>query len=514
MNLEEQKLIELERKLCIEDPMYFRQRVFGYTKIGKDFHFDLDAMLNKKGRYKVITIPRNHYKTTQVLSWIGHKILVNPNLSILYETSAGLDAKRSILEMRGVFEGPKFKELFGDWRGQPWEDWQFTVNKRTKFQAAPTISASGLDKAQTGQHYDIIILDDLVDEHNHKTHEGRESAKDRLRDAMSLLRPGGLLIVIGTPWDPDDLYAWIRNTPEIMHIFDSMLLDVYRKDGTLLLPDEFCETAEEEILTGKRSLEMLRIILGPLKFASQYRCDIGSVDLSEFHSGWLLHAPDADVRRRLFDRSSRGRVILFCDPAMGKEKSLRPCDTAIVGAHFMPNHSIDVFLIEAGLIDPGATIERLLHHADDYHADEVHIEDVGFQGTMITQLEYQRDLRHLHRFEVRPANPRGEGDKERRIRSLFPYYRFGQVRHAESLRGGILEEQLKRFPKGTKRDVIDALSQFCYNVDFPPRPPLRQGAVTSGIGASTMLWSQRAPKQKVKKKLPISSLGKDFLDIG
>lgn len=496
--------------------MFFRHRISGYKKIGKDFHFELDRRLSAQGRYKLINIPRNHYKTTQVLSWIQQRIAQNPNISVLYETSVAEDAKRSILEIRSAFESAAFRDIFGDWRGQPWEDWQFTVKTRTEFQAAPTLSASGLDRTQTGQHYDIIILDDLVDEHNHRTREGREKVKDRFRDAMSLLRPGGILIVIGTPWDPDDLYALIKKTPAIAAVFDIFTLDVYRKDGTLLMPDEFCETIEEEIASGgtKRSLEMLRIILGPLKFASQYRCNIEGVDLSEFRRGWLKHSPDEEVRKRMLDHRTRGQVVFLVDPALGRETSLKPCDAAIVGIHLMSNHTIDVFMVDAKPDDSGGTIERILENVQMFRPDDVYIEDVLFQATMLKELEYQRNLRGIRKFNISPAAPRGQGDKDKRIRQLFPYYRFGQIRHAESLRGSILEEQLIRFPKGDKRDVVDALSQFTWVLDFPSRPPKANAGLPEGVAASTMAWSQRAPKDRKRVREAVSQLGKEFLDVG
>src|SRR5262249_23091068 len=150
----------------------------------------------------------------------------------------------------------------------------------------------------------------------HRTHEGREKAKDRVRFALSVLRSGGILVLVGTPWDAEDLYAWVRSDSKIRKVFDEVVLDVYRDasgqpcasgrpENGLLMPDMFCESLDEEMRTGRQSLEMLRTILGPFQFSCQYRVNATLEDFSEFKKSWLQWSPDTAVADRMVNPKIR-----------------------------------------------------------------------------------------------------------------------------------------------------------------------------------------------------------------
>lgn len=493
---QESVLIKHEREYAMRNFKYFRKRVCNYRDF-QDFHDGLDRVLFSPSRYKLIKIPRNHLKSSDMMAYVLFSLVEDPDLSVLYESSVYAQAKKYISEMKGHMQSDRWKSLFGDWEGTPWSDSQITVSRRTKLQPAPTISASGLDKSQTGQHYDLIILDDLVDELNSKTTEGRLKAINRYKQALSLLRPDGRIILIGTPWDRNDLYGWIEKDPAISSMFEMFCMDVYDKSGRIRFHQKFCEKIQEEVDNpGKRSLEALRIQLGAYQFSCQYRVNPEAEEFSEFKRTWFRWSPVEAVEDRL--KNNRGKVCIFCDPAMGKDATVNPCDTAIIVCHFMPYHRMDVIDHEVGCFTPGDTVHRLHYLASKYAVNgdvEVFIEDVGFQGTLITLLERERSEGGGPYFQVFPAPPKG--DKDRRIRGLFPYYQNGQITHSEKIRGLELEDQLYRFPKDRKKDAVDAFSQFVYYVSFPLKqvPPEAQVLMET----SRMVYSQRAPKQGVKK---------------
>lgn len=466
MPITEQDLIERERALCLQDFSYFRDTICGYRDF-QPFHDKVDKVLLSPSKYKRIIIPRNHLKSSAVMSWVLWCILKNPDLSILYESSIYAQAMKYLGEMKKHLESPVWNKYFGDWVGKPWTDSQLMVNKRKKIQPASTISASGVDKAQTGQHYDIIVLDDLVNENNSKTIDQREKVIDRYKQALSLLRPQGIVVVVGTPWDRDDLYGWMDKNPSIIGLFEQIKLDVYDEDGRILFHEKFCETIEEEkVNPHKRSLENLRVQLGAYQFSCQYRCNAEAEDFAEFKKSWLKWSPVKDINSRL--KSMRGRVIIKCDPAMGKEHTKRPCDTAIIHAHYMPNHKIDVLFEDVTICTPGDTIEKLHSYAMAYVGMglevEVMIEDVGFQGYLVTRVEEKMRAsgRHYSVISVPPI-----GDKHKRVRALFPYYQSGQITHSEAIKGKKLEDQLIRFPRGDKIDAADAHSQYINMINFP-----------------------------------------------
>jgi hypothetical protein len=457
-------------KLVMGSYHEFRKRICGYKDF-EQFHQNLlDPVLTSDAKSKLIIIPRNHQKSSAIMAYALWRIVKNPNLSILYESSVYEQARKYLGEMSNIISSEPWKLIFGDWKGSIWRDNELLVNKRKAFQPAPTISTSGIDKTQTGQHYDIIIADDIVDEHNSKTQDLREKVIDRYKQYQSLLRPGGELILTGTPWDEEDLYGWLHQEKQtkILGQFATLRIGAYDEHGQIRFKKKFCETIEEENLPenrGKRSFESLKITYGPYKFSCNYLCYPHRGDEAEFKQEWIKRSTASDCVERLKNRP--GKVYIFVDPAMGKENSKEPCDAGIIVTHFMPDHMIDVLEDFTNRMTPGDIVEIAHVLASKYvqYTDvEVYIEDVGFQGVLITLLNERRASEGVY-YLVSPAFPRG--DKEKRIRALFPFYQFGQIRHSDNIKEKKLERQLIRFPLDRLRDAADAFSQFTYLLQWP-----------------------------------------------
>lgn len=489
--MDERELLAVEREMAIQDPQYFRETVCGYMDF-QPWHIQLDELWESPKRYKLLNIPRNHLKSSWIMARVLQELVRNPDLSILYEHATYKKAKDYLREMKEHIEGPRWQELFGNVQGTPWASNEIMFSTRKVPQVAASISCSGLDVSQTGKHYDIIILDDLVDDQNHKTPEGRDKAIARYKQALSLLRTGGKIIIIGTPWDRDDLYGWIKKTPEIIKLFDYLHMDVYDEQGQIRFPQKFVETTEEEIQTpGVRSLQSLRVTLGAFEFSCQYRCDPEAEAFGEFNPHWFRYAPDDVIKQSTYHR--KGDIVLFCDPALGRENSKEACDVGIVGAHFRTDQVAEVFFAEGVRHSPLETVERLFHLAIQYRVNEVCVECVLFSETIADLLE-KKFMKLGKNITVTRVKP--QGDKERRIRSLFAYYQAGQILHAESVKGGKLEEQLTRFPKARLRDVVDAFSQFVFTRDFPVKLKAPKVEVPVARG-----YTMRAPKlSEIKRK--------------
>lgn len=492
--MDQNEIIEKLRQEYLQNYPFFRHSICKYKDF-QEFHVQLDKCLLSPTRYKLIMIPRNHLKSSAVMSWIAHKIINNPDISVLYESSVYIQAKKYLGEIKNIIESKEFISFFGDIKGTPWTDSSIQVNNRKKTQPAPTVSASGLDKTQTGQHYDLIILDDLVDELNSKTEDGRMKAINRYRQALSLMRPGGTIVLIGTPWDREDLYGWILKQPAIRQMFEVVKMDVYDSAGRILFHQKFCEKMDDERENpGKRSLEGLRLTLGAYQFSCQYRVNPDAEEFSEFKTSWIRRASIEVCEERL--HRYRGRVGIFCDPALGKENTKNPCDTAIVIVHFMDNRTADILEEDVGRCDPGATVEKLFYYATKYASSGetgVYIEDVGFQSVLAKLVEERRKDSPFW-FSVTAAPPRG--DKDARIRGVFAYYKFGQITHSQAISAGKVEKQLERFPKDRLKDSIDALSMFTQHVDFP----LKKIEEKINFPAKDAFVSLRAPRVTARKE--------------
>ena len=135
------QLLEIEKNLAYTNLDYFRKRVCDYHDF-QDFHKQIDEILLSTSKYNLIIIPRNHLKSSDVMSWIMFTLLKDPNLSFLYESSVYEQATKYVSAMQRIIEDAKWQSLYGNWKGDVWTSKQFTINKRTIHQPAPTICAA------------------------------------------------------------------------------------------------------------------------------------------------------------------------------------------------------------------------------------------------------------------------------------------------------------------------------------------------------------------------------------
>lgn len=195
--------------------------------------------LNSPAKRKLINMPRGTYKSTLLCCYAAREIVKNPNIRILYASETYANSKEYIAWIRRQFESNvDLKKEFGDFVGKTdWRQEKFTVSKRTDLsKKEPTLSASGIDVTKTGMHYDVIIVDDPVSDTNTMTSGQMEKTLNWYRLLLSILEPGGTLILCGTRYDDEDLYGHIiRSNPEMERFYESLPEDKRRPD---LMPYE------------------------------------------------------------------------------------------------------------------------------------------------------------------------------------------------------------------------------------------------------------------------------------
>lgn len=169
------------------------------------------AQLDKVKRRLLLWF-RGSFKTTvdeiDVVQWL----LFDPNLRLLLR-SGSLELTRKMLAnvKRYFLYSDKLRTFFPEYALTEGKDDgtadSFTVPCRTnKFIREASVTIATARSAKVGSHYDIIKLDDVVDENNSKTPEGLQGAIEAYDMDTPLLEPHGYLDVIGTFYDPADLY--------------------------------------------------------------------------------------------------------------------------------------------------------------------------------------------------------------------------------------------------------------------------------------------------------------------
>lgn len=162
--------------------------------------------------------PRGSAKSTATsvtyVTWdIGRNPMVRYLLAFNSLEQQGMAFVRQIKHV--ITENERYKEIFGDLypgRGERWTDTEFIVRRPTPpgGMKDPTVVAVGIGSAVPSKRADKVILDDLVTKDNAYTEAMRAKVVAFVVQTLfPILVPGGRRIVVGSRWDPDDLYAYL-----------------------------------------------------------------------------------------------------------------------------------------------------------------------------------------------------------------------------------------------------------------------------------------------------------------
>lgn len=168
---------------------------------------------------RLIMWPRGLFKTSAIIIEIVQLILNYPNIRILFLTGNLKLGKRQLARVKRVFEQPteKFRQLYPEFCAVPGKKLPdstpdgFTVPCRTATQfAEPTFCISSAKSVKSGTHYDVIFVDDLVNDQNYKSAKMLEDAWSDYLAVIPLLEPAGFLYITGTPYAFGDTYERIE----------------------------------------------------------------------------------------------------------------------------------------------------------------------------------------------------------------------------------------------------------------------------------------------------------------
>lgn len=181
-----------------------------YNDITHRTHDELIRALEAPTKRKLICVPRGTFKSSiGVVGFSIWSLLVNPDLRILIDSEIYDNSKNFIREIRAKLELPRMTLLFGDFRSNQWAEGSMTIKQRRKILKEASITASGVGTGKTGQHYDMIIHDDLNSKKNSETPEQRQKVINHYKLNTSILEPHGTMVVIGTRYASDDVIGHI-----------------------------------------------------------------------------------------------------------------------------------------------------------------------------------------------------------------------------------------------------------------------------------------------------------------
>jgi hypothetical protein len=199
-------ILEVKRELYRKDLFLTAKYLLGYKDIVPHCHGDMITALMEPTIRKLIVMPRGTFKTS--ITCVAYPIwmmLSNPNLRILIDSELYSNSKNTLREIKSHLLSEKFISLFGNWKTSTWNEGEIIIKARAKTLKEATITCSGIGAQKTGQHYDLILADDMNSPANSNTPEGCQKVIQHYRYYTSLLDPGGVLAVSATRYSSLDL---------------------------------------------------------------------------------------------------------------------------------------------------------------------------------------------------------------------------------------------------------------------------------------------------------------------
>lgn len=431
----------IDREIVLEDQLgdlyYFNNSVLYYKEMAESPHrLMCDSVLNG-GRRQLHLWPRGHFKSSMItVGYVIYQICKNPNIRILISNANLQNAKSFLREIKGHFErNEKLRSIIGDQvnREDKWTDSEIIVKGRSKNLKEPTIQVAGVGQSLVSQHYDLIIPDDIVNTESVNTPEQIEKTKIWFKLCLSLLDPSGEVVVIGTRYHFDDLYAWlIKEHPE----YHPQVHSCYDEQGEPIFPSRFTKEVLDEIKKAQ----------GSYLFSTQYLnspVDDENAKFKKSNFKYLEQLPD----KQFFTTMTVDRAYSLNKTADYTGITVRKKDQE--NFRYIP-------YAKRNRYSEGELVNKIFDLKDYYKVDKIGIEQNAFQFTLRPILEEEMRRRNAF-FEV--VEIKSRASKIARIEGLVPYFESGSVYFIGDPKEFVdLEDELLRFPMAGHDDILDSLA--------------------------------------------------------
>lgn len=481
-------------------------------------HFEMSDFLTRpqtqkevldKWRRRLMIVARGHLKSTLLVLYVLWRVYRNPNIRILMATNLKRLARSFIRELRQYFEDEELQRLV--WNARPhvdglmipaldaagrrkrgqkrdydeddetnavdkkiiWNAEALQVVRPGKFKE-PTILATSVGTTVTGDHYDLIILDDIVDFKNSDTTGKREKIYDWTQDFDSVLDPlheetftkgktkfveevGEETITTGTRYFGGDYYDTVlENEAELE--FVSFVRNVY-KNG---LDDSQGYTYPEKF--NSRVVKLLQKRLTTRRYAAQYLNQIIPDGERVFNWENIQWVPEGRVEvkdRRVLVRLEgkvtpiEVRPVIAVDPAISQQSTAD--FTAIAVGGYDDNQNFYVFALHAGRFTPNEVVDKIFEESKKWEANVVYVDVKGLGATFpfVIRQAMQRKKQMLSIQEFKPV-----GVKEERIQDMLqPSFNNSQMFCLSPLKNvAEFRNEVELFPLAAHDDVLDVLA--------------------------------------------------------
>jgi len=464
----EKKQREILREVVVNDLYFLAKYILGHWWICWDPHKPFCEEIEKDINQTLYLLPRGHCKT-QIYNTSDtiRQYLKNPTEPIGIFCDQAKRAKWKLRPIRSQFQRNEtlkwlFPEILFDnpkRQSEKWTDEELNLKAHDGGQE-PSIGAYGLDAMPTGLHFPRIKGDDLVTPDTVTTADQINKTRNNYGTVRSsILMPSGNIQICGTIYDDGDLHREMEDSEEYR---------VYKRPAEWL----------EEIHRGVKQ----RRTLWPVQFGPEALDKIQrdpTVGLYIYSCQYLLDPVPEDenafFQLKWFGRYTKlpRRLNMFAAADLAISEKKLAAETAIVVGGLNTYHDLFIIDIIHGHWDALGIIDELIEVQRRYKPGIFTIEAENIQRTIMPFLKIK--MRETGFFlNVDPRMPKG--DKVAKARPMQGRAKEGAIylpkkgldqpewlSHAEL--------QIRRFPKGKDKDIIDSASLLCHQLDEQWRPP-------------------------------------------
>jgi hypothetical protein len=457
MELTVQQKQYLIQKLYKESSLYDFLRELGYNDLNL-VHKDLCSFLEASIKCKIVLMPRYSFKSS--ICTIGNslfKLNRNQDLRILIYSDANTKAEGFLSSIKDHIEGKVAGSRFSmayDWtpknKSTSWNQSMIEIDRNTAF-PEPSVDTAGIETSLIGKHYDIIIFDDIVSDKNTTTKEQMDKVADCYRRSLSLLKPGGEVLIIGTRWHFGDLYGRLIAENKLNKVFDIFIID--GEDDPKY--GKFCFSdigLTQEFLSHQKTQQ------GSYNYSCLYRNSPTDEETAIFKMTDFAFYDDINYADLY--------ITATVDPA-GQGEDFT--GITVVGT----DNEMNMYVLDAvnRHLQPSEIVEELVRLQYKYNYGILGVETNFYRGMLEHEIRRRRDNEHtlnpkkFKLFGISEFTASSRESKFNRIRGLQPYHERKSLRFPgksfELLTGSYSELawQMLQFPNSAHDDLLDSLSQ-------------------------------------------------------
>lgn len=485
--------IAAEQDLAFFGTLVHPQSVFG------NIHFEVMQWITREHAktHQIILLPRDHRKSYIAALYAAWQITRNPAITILYISSTANLATKQLKLIKDILTSDIYRFYWPEMvhpdeaKREKWTESEIAVDHPTRKREVvrdPTVFTAGLTTNIVGLHCNLAILDDVVTDQNSLTEEGREKVMQQYSLLASIETTGARELVVGTRYDPNDLYG---------HMLSKKIL-TYSENGELVKEEELYEDFTRQVESiGDGTGEFLwprqqrkdgrwfgfdPSILSVKKaqysdqrlFRAQYYNDPNSAEgygipkeqFQYYDRSFITQDP---ISRNWYFKTEKLNIFAAIDFSYVTTKHSDYTAIVVVGVDRNLNYYVlEIDRFKVGTNPISEYFDHLLRLHQKWNFQKLRAESTAAQSVIVKDLKvnYIRKLGLSLSIEEYPPTR----DKESRILAVLqPKYANGQIWHYMGGLCQVLEEELTS-ANPSHDDVKDALASA---IDISLAPAIR-----------------------------------------